>query len=97
LSVSTLYYPSEIWTIPKEMDVTLWAFDGTYLEYLGQCRKGQWRKHCNNDIYGLCKDMDVETHVKLRRLEWAGHICQMDESRMPRNMVERKIYVVAKQ
>jgi hypothetical protein len=41
--------------------------------------------------------MDVETHVKLRRLEWDGHIYQMDESRMPRNVLERKIYMVAKQ
>jgi hypothetical protein len=63
---------------------------------LGQCRKAQWRKHCDNNIYGLCKDMDVETHVKLRRLEWTGHICQMDESRMPRNILERKMYMVAK-
>ena len=37
------------------------------------------------------------THVKLRRLEWAGHICQMDESRTPRKIPEGKIYVVAKQ
>jgi hypothetical protein len=64
---------------------------------LGQCRKAQWRKHCNNNVYGFCKDVGVETHVKLRRLEWAGHICQMDESRMPRNILERKIYMVAKQ
>jgi len=41
--------------------------------------------------------MDVEIHVKLRRLEWAGHICQMDASRMPRNILERKMYMVAKQ
>jgi hypothetical protein len=36
--------------------------------------------------------MNVETHVKLRGLEWAGHICQMDESRTPRKILEGKIY-----
>jgi hypothetical protein len=41
--------------------------------------------------------MDVETHVKLRRLEWAGHICQMVESRTLGNILEGKIYMVAKQ
>jgi len=25
-------------------------------------------------MYGLYKDTDVLTHIKLRRLEWAGHM-----------------------
>ena len=34
----------------------------------------------------------VLTHIKLRRLEWARHICRMDISRATRERLEGKIH-----
>jgi hypothetical protein len=76
----------------------LGPLNGKYLEqYLGQYRNSQWRIHCNNGIYGFCEDIDVATHIKPRRLEWAGHICQTDGSRISWKILEGKIYIVVKQ
>jgi hypothetical protein len=51
----------------------------------------QWRISNYNTIYGLY-DTDVLSHIKLRRLEWPGHICRIDISRAPRERLEGKIH-----
>ena len=51
----------------------------------------QWRICNYNKIFGLY-DTDVLTHIKLRRLEWARHICRMDISRAPGERLEVKIH-----
>jgi hypothetical protein len=38
----------------------------------------------------LCKDIDVVTHIKIIRLEWAGHVCRMDRSRTQKENLTRK-------
>jgi hypothetical protein len=48
----------------------------------------QWRICNYNKIYWLYNNTDVLMHIKLRRLEWAGHICRMDISRAPRERLE---------
>jgi hypothetical protein len=38
----------------------------------------------------LYKDTDIVNDVKLRRLQWAGHVIRMPEERIPRKvMIER--------
>jgi hypothetical protein len=37
-----------------------------------------WSIHYNITFNGLCNNIDVATHTKLRGLEWAGHNCSMD-------------------
>jgi hypothetical protein len=42
------------------------------------------------DAYELYKDIDTENYVKLRRLQWAGHVIRMPEKRIPgKAMMER--------
>jgi len=50
----------------------------------------QWRIHYNKNIYGLCKAIDVVTHIKIIKLEWAGHVCRMDRSRTQKKNLTRK-------
>jgi hypothetical protein len=52
----------------------------------------QWRACNNNKISGLHNDTDVLTHIKLRRLEWGGHICRIDISRAPKKTLEGKTH-----
>jgi hypothetical protein len=35
----------------------------------------------------LYKEIDIVNDVKLRRLEWAGHVMRMPEERIPRKVV----------
>jgi hypothetical protein len=41
--------------------------------------------HIDNFFYE--KDVDVVTHTKIRRLEWAGHMCGIDRSRTARTIL----------
>ena len=48
-------------------------------------------------IVYILMNLVVMTHIKLRRLEWAGHICRMDGSRTPRKILEGNYTVVDQQ
>jgi hypothetical protein len=43
---------------------------------------GQWRCRYNTELYELYKDIDMVNDVKLRRLQWAGHVIRMSEERI---------------
>jgi hypothetical protein len=50
--------------------MTLGAFEWKILRRIcGPIQENtEWRTCYNNDIYGLFKDTDVATHIKMRRL-----------------------------
>jgi hypothetical protein len=58
----------------------------------------QYRKMHNKESAIIIKSMVYIrtcmwlTHIKLRRQDWAGHICWMDGSRTPRKILEGNIY-----
>jgi hypothetical protein len=39
----------------------------------------------------LCKDIDIANDVKLRRLQWAGHVIRMPEERIPRKVMTGRL------
>jgi hypothetical protein len=41
-----------------------------------------WRLRYNEELYSIYGTADVITHIKLRRLEWAGHVHRMQSSRI---------------
>jgi hypothetical protein len=45
---------------------------------------GQWRSRCNKKLYQLYKDLDLVTSVKLKRLQWAGHVQQLPLDHNPK-------------
>ena len=51
---------------------------------------GCWRPRCNNELYGLYKELNIVEDIKIRRLEWAGHI-RMEEERIPKKGSKRKL------
>ncbi|KAJ4431060.1 hypothetical protein ANN_19653 [Periplaneta americana] len=46
----------------------------------------------NQEIMKQYRDMDVVTHINLRRLEWAGHINRMENQRIPWKIIEGRMY-----
>jgi hypothetical protein len=45
---------------------------------------GCWRLRWNNELYSLYKEPNIVEDIKIRRLEWAGHILRMEEERFPK-------------
>jgi hypothetical protein len=51
------------------------------------CINGSWKLRYNEGLYSMYRSADVITHIKLRRLEWAGHVHRMQSSR-----IQKKTY-----
>jgi hypothetical protein len=41
--------------------------------------KGCWHPRWNNELYSLYKETNIVEDIRIRRLEWAGHIIRMEE------------------
>jgi len=51
---------------------------------------GFWRPRWNNELYSLYKEPNIVEGIKIRRLEWVGHIIRMEEERIPKKGSKRK-------
>ena len=54
---------------------------------------GTWRIRTNQKIYDLYKDKNIVTgtDIKVRRIEWLGHICRMNNACLPRMILIAKL------
>jgi hypothetical protein len=41
-----------------------------------------WRIRTNKELQDQNRSADIVTSIKVRRLEWAGHVVRMDDERM---------------
>jgi len=48
---------------------------------------GCWGPRCNNELYNLYMKPNIVEDIKIRRLEWAGHIIRMEEERVPKEVL----------
>jgi len=48
---------------------------------------GCWRPRWNNELYSLYKELNIVEDIKIRSLEWAGHIMRMEEERIPKKVL----------
>jgi uncharacterized Rossmann fold enzyme len=53
----------------------------------GPTYEGGW----NNELYSLYKESNIVEDIKIRRLEWAGHIITMEEEMIPKKGSKRKL------
>jgi hypothetical protein len=54
---------------------------------------GLWRTRWINELYSLYKQPNIDERIKLRRLEWAGHLIRMEEQRFPTRILNGKINI----
>jgi hypothetical protein len=40
-----------------------------------------WRIRINKELQDQCRSADTVTSIKVRRLEWAGHVVRVDDER----------------
>jgi hypothetical protein len=51
---------------------------------------GQWIK-TNSELMEKHKSLDTVTAIKIRRLEWLGHVIRMNEARTVKKIAEEKL------
>ena len=49
---------------------------------------GQWRIKTNEELRNKYKSQDIVTVIKIRRLEWLGHVSRMNETRSVKKICE---------
>ena len=52
---------------------------------------GQWRMKTNEELRTKYKSQDIVTIIKIRRLEWLGHVSRMNETRSVKKIFEGKL------
>ena len=91
---NVICYGSETWVMTKRTEMALGAFERKILRRIfGPVQQNaQWRIRYNDELFNLYKDNDIVTFIKLRRLEWAGHVYRMEDHRIPKRLMEGRIY-----
>ena len=52
---------------------------------------GQWRIKTNEELRTKYKSQDIVFVIKIRRLEWLGHVSRMNETRSVKKIFEGKL------
>ena len=84
--ITTLLYASECWTLLATDLTKLKVFQMSYLcQILGVTRCYQLR---NDTIQHRCIDQStVGKRIQRNRLRWFGHVCQIDDSHLPKQLL----------
>jgi len=79
-----LCYGSVTWTLTQMLEQMLNTFERKILQRIyGPTQEGGcWRPRWNNELYSLYKEPNIVEDIKIRRLEWVGHIIRMEEERI---------------
>jgi len=51
-------------------------------------QQGIWRIRTNQELRELCKDLDIVSDIKNKRLEWIGCVVRMDQRRTVKKIFE---------
>jgi transcription termination factor 2 len=58
--------------------------------YGPKSEQGVWRIRSNLEIQNIYKSSDIVTEIKVRRLEWLGHVVRMEDTRLPKMVFNAK-------
>jgi hypothetical protein len=59
--------------------------------YGPKCEQGVRRRRSNLELQNACKSPDIVTEIKIRRLEWLGHITRMEDTYTQKKMFNTKL------
>jgi hypothetical protein len=51
---------------------------------------GTWRRRYNHELYKLFNEPDITGYIKVKRLEWAGHLIRTSENRTIKKIFSTK-------
>jgi hypothetical protein len=80
------FYGSVTWTLTQTSEQMLNTFERKILRRIhGPTQEGGcWRPRWNNELYSLYKELNIVEDIKIRRLEWAGHIIRKEKEWIPK-------------
>ena len=82
--VSTLLYGSESWTLRSRQERRLNSF---HMRCLRRILGISWRdKVTNNAVLERTGIPTMFTLLKQRRMRWLGHVCRMEDGRIPKDL-----------
>jgi hypothetical protein len=90
-----LSYGCEAWTMIQSSEERLAIFERKILRrILGPVYEGDlgWKLRHNKDLYELLDGPDVVKFIKFKRLQWADHIVRMDNSRIPKKVLDGEFH-----
>jgi hypothetical protein len=89
-----LCYGSVTWTLTQTSEQMLNTFERKILRriYGPTHERKCWRSRWNNELYSLYKEPNIVEDIKIRRVEWAGHIIGMEEKRIPKKVLNRNFH-----
>ena len=83
---SVLLYGAETWAVTRQDLRRLHAFQMRCLQDIVGVTL--WDKRKNEDILAETEELPVEDQLKLRRLQWFGHLQRMPEHRPQRQVLK---------
>jgi hypothetical protein len=88
-----LWYANENWTFAKKSKSALNAFGGKVLRrLLGPMKESNTcRIRYNIKLWKQFQEPSTSNIIKLKRLQWAGHIQHVDEKCIPESILESNI------
>jgi hypothetical protein len=93
LNRSVLTYASETWTVSKANERRLSLFERKVLRctFGAEQENEIWRKIYNYELYEIFNDSHIVNYIKVKRLEWAGHLMCMNDSRNLKKILNTKL------
>jgi hypothetical protein len=86
-------YEAETRTKTKKTEKILMTWERKILRkiYGPTKENGQWRIKTNSELMIKYKSQDTVTAIKIRRLEWLGHVIRMNKARTVKKIFEEKL------
>uniref|UniRef100_A0A8D8WVA9 Craniofacial development protein 2 n=1 Tax=Cacopsylla melanoneura TaxID=428564 RepID=A0A8D8WVA9_9HEMI len=87
-------YAGETWTLTEADKERLRRFERKVVRkiYGGVKVENEWRIRYNSEINDILQNEDIVRFIKSRRIQWFGHIQRMDDSRMPKKVLNARVY-----
>jgi hypothetical protein len=87
-----LSYASETCPLSKLDERLLSIFERRILRYIfGPVEEnGTWKRRYDHELYKLFNEPDITGYIKVKRLEWAGHLMRTSENRTIKKIFNTK-------
>ena len=86
-------YGAETWTLTSKREKMLMTWERKILRkiYGPTKENGRWRIKTNEELMTKYKTPDIVSIIKIRRLEWLGHVVRMNETGSVKKIFEGKL------
>jgi len=86
-------YGAETWTLTNKIEKMIMTWERKIVRkiYGPTKENGQWRIKTNLELMNKYKSQDIVMVIKIRRLEWLGHVIRMNETRSVKKIFEGKL------